>query len=214
MDIGMTTTNIDPKKRIAKLTYNGVEIPLPDTASAFEEGIQSEYDRFWDTIQNNGNPTSYAYRFLNFPAALFNPKYDFVMDGVDTTSASWSFRLLQATDMKKNCDFTRVTHMQYTFYQSNIKNARTIKVSPANLYKDTFAHCVALEEIRIDGEIGQNGLSFSTSRKLTHDSLMSIINCLEAKTEGTWTVTLGATNLAKLTDAEKAIATQKGWTLA
>ena len=30
----------------------------------------------------------------------------------------------------------------------------------------------------------------------------------------THTVTLGATNLAKLTDAEKAIATQKGWTLA
>lgn len=212
----MTTTNIDPKKRIAKLTYNGVEIPLPDAASAFEEGKQSEYDRFWDTIQNNGDPVVYSYMFYNFPATLFNPKYDFVFDGAEPTTASFTFRLLQATDMKKNCDFTRVTHMQYTFYQTNLKNARTIKLSPENVYKDTFAHSIYLEEIRIEGEIGQNGLSFLQSTKLTHDSLMSIINALQDKTSagGTWVLTIGTANLAKLTDAEKAIATQKGWTLA
>ena len=81
-------------------------------------------------------------------------------------------------------------------------------------YSGTFGGCKALENLLVHGTIGQNGFNVSQSTKLTHDSLMSIINALEAKTEGTWTVTLGATNLAKLTDAEKAIATQKGWTLA
>ena len=49
--------------------------------------------------------------------------------------------------------------------------------------------------------------------KLTHDSLMSILNNLTTKTSTT-KLTLGATNLAKLSDEEKAIATNKGWTLA
>ena len=50
------------------------------------------------------------------------------------------------------------------------------------------------------------------SNKLTHDSLMSIINNL-ATVSTTQTLTLGSTNLNKLTDDEKAIATNKGWTL-
>ena len=42
---------------------------------------------------------------------------------------------------------------------------------------------------------------------------MVVINGLQTVTE-TQTLTLGSTNLAKLTDAEKKIATDKGWTLA
>ena len=80
-----------------------------------------------------------------------------------------------------------------------------------------FRNCAALENLAIEGTIGANGFNVSWS-PLTHDSLMSIINCLEDKSEDTsgtiWAITLGATNLAKLTDSEKVIATQKGWTLA
>ena len=55
-------------------------------------------------------------------------------------------------------------------------------------------------------------ISFSNC-PLTHDSLMNIINGLQTVTT-TQKLTLGSTNLAKLTDAEKQIATDKGWTLA
>lgn len=72
-----------------------------------------------------------------------------------------------------------------------------------------------LENIVVEGVVGQSW-NVSQSTKLTHDSLMSIINALKnyAGTGTTKTLTLGTTNLAKLTDAEKAIATQRGWTLA
>ena len=81
-----------------------------------------------------------------------------------------------------------------------------------------FQHATGLINMNVTGVIGKNNFNVSYCTKLTHDSLMSIINCLKdysADTSGTkWVCTLGTTNLAKLTDAEKAIATQKGWTLA
>jgi hypothetical protein len=69
--------------------------------------------------------------------------------------------------------------------------------------------------ITFEGVIGDS-MKLSNS-KLSVDSLMSIINHLQDLIEAgkdTCTLTIGSTNLAKLTDQEKAIATQKGWTLA
>ena len=83
---------------------------------------------------------------------------------------------------------------------------------------NAFNNCTALENITINGIIKQTGLDLSPCAKLTHTSLMSAINALyDWKANGgtsTYKLTLGSTNLVKLTDAEKAIATQKGWTLA
>ena len=49
--------------------------------------------------------------------------------------------------------------------------------------------------------------------QLSHDSLVRVIANLKTVTT-TQTLTVGAYNLAKLSDAEKAVATGKGWTLA
>ena len=65
--------------------------------------------------------------------------------------------------------------------------------------------------------IASNNISF-TSCPLTAHSLRNILNGLvdySQDTSGTsWVLTLGASNLAKLSDADKAVASQKGWTLA
>lgn len=53
----------------------------------------------------------------------------------------------------------------------------------------------------------------SSSTKFTQEALVEILNNLATVTT-TQTLTMGATNLAKLTDSDKAIATDKGWTLA
>ena len=56
-------------------------------------------------------------------------------------------------------------------------------------------------------------LDISSCKILTHDSLMVLINGLQTVTTAQ-TLKLGTTNLAKLTDDEKKVATGKGWTLA
>ena len=75
----------------------------------------------------------------------------------------------------------------------------------------------ALEEITFEGVIGKN-LNLSSSTKLKYESLMNIIGCLKDYSEDTsgttHTLTIGTTNQNKLSAAEKAIVTQKGWTLA
>lgn len=75
-----------------------------------------------------------------------------------------------------------------------------------------FAACVSLTDV-IGNPNFKVSFSLSNSNKLTHDSLMVFINGLQTVTSKQ-TLTLGSTNLAKLTDAEKQIATDKGWTLA
>lgn len=99
-----------------------------------------------------------------------------------------------------------------------LKKIEVFRIHKTSTFSNTFDYCHALEEITIEGVIGQNGLNLSWSTKLSHDSLLNVLNCLEDKssdTSGTtWKVTLGSANLAKLTASEKAIATKKGWTLA
>lgn len=58
-----------------------------------------------------------------------------------------------------------------------------------------------------------NNLSYCT--KLSHESLLNVINALRdgGATYGSSVYTIGATNLAKLSADEIAIATDKGWTL-
>ena len=55
--------------------------------------------------------------------------------------------------------------------------------------------------------------NISTSTAFEEADLVEIISNLDAVTT-TQTLTMGATNLAKLTDAEKKVATDKGWVLA
>ena len=58
-----------------------------------------------------------------------------------------------------------------------------------------------------------NNHSYSECRLLDHESLINILNELQTVTASR-TITLGATNKNKLTTAEIAIATAKGWTVA
>lgn len=62
--------------------------------------------------------------------------------------------------------------------------------------------------------IGIN-FDFNASNSVTHDTIIGLLNILQDLTGKTaQKLTLGATNLNKLTADEKAIATNKNWTLA
>jgi surface protein len=114
-------------------------------------------------------------------------------------------------------DTSEVTDMTEMFY--NCYNLITLDLSDWDMGKVTstysynmFYGCTSLTNLQAPKNIKCN-ISFGNCKNLTHDSLMSIINNL-ATTTLSRKLTLGSTNLAKLSEEEKAIATNKGWTLA
>lgn len=206
----------------------------------YDAGKQAEYDRFWDIYQQNGNRTNYSTAFAGhgWTVENFKPKYNIIVSdsymifrynrmNVDLTA------LLQDLGIElrftgglqqytyQGSEFTRVpgitTSNQYSNSAfngcQNLVTIDKITCTAESGMDSIFTNCKELQNVTFDGVIGKK-ISVSDCPKLTHASLMSVINALENKTSGTFSVTLGSTNLAKLTDAEKAIATQKGWTLA
>lgn len=127
-----------------------------------------------------------------------------------------SFSKIPTVDVTGIADDEKLTYM----FSNNwfLKEIEKIICKETNVWHVTFNGSNNIEKMIIEGVIGRNGFDVSHCTKLTHDSLMSIINALKNYREdtsgSTYTISLGTTNLAKLTDAEKAIATEKGWSLA
>lgn len=75
----------------------------------------------------------------------------------------------------------------------------------------TFVSCATLEEVTFAGTISVD-IAMNGCPKLTVGSLQSLLNALASGVSGL-TCNIGSKNLAKLTTAQKAIATGKGWIL-
>lgn len=119
---------------------------------------------------------------------------------INTTSADQVDRIFESSRILKTID------------------TLVLRDNGSQTFNNVFVNCNELENLAIEGAIGQNGFNVQWCSKLTHDSLISIINALQDKTSDTsgtvWKVTVGETNLAKLSDDELEIARQKGWNIA
>lgn len=108
----------------------------------------------------------------------------------------------------------KVTNMKNMFYSCNsltkIPQLDTSNVTGTNM-NNIFAGCSSLKSILMTGM--KVSFDISASTKFERADLLIILNNLATVTT-TQTLKMGATNLAKLTDEDKAIATNKGWTLA
>ena len=110
-------------------------------------------------------------------------------------------------------DTSKVTNMSTIFY--NCENLTTIPAwDVGNVTSAGFMvnGCSNLKSILMTN-IGFDLNIERSSTKYERSDLLVILNNLKTVTS-TKKLTMGATNLAKLTDEDKAIATNKGWTLA
>ena len=120
-----------------------------------------------------------------------------------------------------NWNTSAVTNM-YAIFQScnnltylNLSNWNMSNVTAVN---DMFYNCSKLTDLNMTNailpKINLTDWNLDTCKALTVDSLVSVLNALQQLDEGTsYTCTIGSTNLAKLSDTQKAIATNKGWVL-
>lgn len=210
----------------------------------FEAGQQTEYDRFWDAYQQNGSRKHYSHAFAGhgWTLDICKPKYSMQptdaymmfmrnqsianvpewlaengisIDFSQATSAKYVFSESEIEEVGV-LDFRKCTNLYALFDNcTKLKTIGTIMLADGTSLDYMFGGCAALENVTIEGVISKS-VSFSTCSKLTHDSLISIINALKDYSgSGTnYKLTLHATAKARLSTAEIAVATQKGWTIA
>ncbi len=95
----------------------------------------------------------------------------------------------------------------------NISNWNMSKVTNVD---EMFGYTSSLETINCDGlqlpNIDLSSIGLNNSNKLAVDSIVGLLNALPTTTNG-YSFQIGTDNIAKLSDDQKAIATNKGWTL-
>ncbi len=105
-----------------------------------------------------------------------------------------------------------VEDMNDMFFGCNsLTDTPAIDVGKVTNFYNTFARCSSLTGFHMTNMSADFDISAST--KFNRNGLLEILNNLAVVTSTT-TLTMGSTNLAKLTADDKAIATNKGWTLA
>ena len=103
---------------------------------------------------------------------------------------------------------SKVTNMSQMFWGCiSLQTVPAFDCSNVTNMNNIFASCSSLKSILMTN-IGVS-LNISSSTKFERSDLVTILNNLKTVTSSK-TLTMGATNLAKLTDEDKAIATNKG----
>ena len=191
------------------LTGEVTEFVIPDRwtvirVGAFEncKGLKSIY--IPDSIKNIDVRAFYnciSLKSLNIP------------NSVTTISAS---ALSQCISLKSLNIPNSVTTINYrAFYGCTSLTDIIIPSSIISLSTEVLFECSKLVNVTLGNNFNCNNLDLSASTMYSVDTLVAMLTALADRTGQTaYTLTLGTTNLAKLSDEQKAIATDKNRTLA
>ena len=151
------------------------------------------------------------------------------LDTSNVTNMNYMFGTCYNLTTIPQLDTSNVTNMSYMFSScTNLTTIPQLNGEKLTSVASTFVNCRSLENFNGIINLGQAylttqsanyynyGLNLSACTNLTYDSLMNVINSLyDIATLGVKSqqLILGDTNLAKLTEEEIAIATNKGWSV-
>lgn len=198
----------------------GTLAALPDALDALD--AQAAADAFWDTYQEGGDRTNYAYAFSGawWTAEKCKPKY-----AMRPTNASYIFAhtgvygdLDEVLDV--TLDFSQCKNMSYAFYKTGNAGGRmtlgTIDMSSATSFENVFANVdvigiksfvppsrempnysfqSGLVDLTVDGHFTKT-VNLSRCSKLTKASIISVLSALSDTATGQ-TVTFSRTAVNK-----------------
>ena len=170
-----------------------------------------------DIKYDTSKSTSFGQAFYGCSSLILCPN----IDTSSATSMSYMFYTCRALRLIPQLNTSNVIQMSYMFYDcQNLRSIPLLDCSRLNAIDYMFGwsdinslkDLGGFKNLKIDFTSGLNRLP-----NLTVQSLMNVINNLydfRANGESTTrTLQLGTTNLNKLTDEQKAVAVNKGWSL-
>lgn len=169
------------------------------------QGADAEKKRWWGIYQDYGNRTDCANMFSGrgWNDQTFTPKYDIVSTNnymmfrycgivdiekalkdnsvkviINNGNLTITFNSMLTQILGEVYFNTPITVMAQTFaYNSYLQEIRSeLPVTEITTYNGVFDGCNELKEVRFSGTIGQNGLNFQWSRKLSKASFVSVIS--------------------------------------
>ena len=193
---------------------NTVEKQVPSMKAFFEAGgkcqgsTATSFEGCWQ-FGDTTNVTNMSNMFSNCSNLTTVPLFD----TKNVRNMRYMFSHCYKLTTVPQFDTSKVTNMYSMLnYCYKLTTVPQFDTSNVTNMASMFSGCSSLEEIHMIN-INAN-LEISPSTKFTREALLEIIGNLKAQTSGSKKLTMGATNLAKLTEEDKAIATNKGWTLA
>ena len=109
-------------------------------------------------------------------------------------------------------DTSNVTNMSSMFaYCNRLESVPALDASKCTNFSNMFEGCSKLTSIGMYGFTRSIDISKTA---LGHDAIIAFLNQAGTAYNSSQKITLGSTKLALLSNEEKAIATNKGWTLA
>ena len=171
----------EPESRLDALLYRLSEVMVggDDYTYGYEAGMQAgkqfEYDRFWDSVQENGDRTAYTNGFsgASWNDETYNPKYDIKSGGLN--SANNMFQYSQITDTKVRVTL-QDTNTQSTFASATLQRIPLVKLLGTVNFVTSFQATTKLSYIRFEGAI-QRSINLQWS-PLDVDSMKNVISCL------------------------------------
>ena len=191
-------------------------IPLLDTSrgTSFRAMLQSCSALTTISLLDTSNGTSFSDMFSRCSALTTIP----LLDTSNGTDFSGMFQNCSSLTKVPLLDMSKATNCEAIFYNCTNLTDLTIKVNSLKPNYYMFDYCYALTNVTIEGtiKITNNSFKIDYSDNLTVESIMNFINAFEdnSSLSATYIVYFGKTNLDKLTDEQKAVATAKNIALA
>ena len=134
------------------------------------------------------------------------------LDTSNVTNMSSMFYDCHALTEVPALDTSNVTNMESMFgYCGNLTTVPALDASKVDSMSGMFGFCSKLSSIGIYGFTRSVNI---TQTALKHDALVAFLNQAGTAYNSSQKITMGSYRLELLSDEEKAIATNKGWTLA
>ena len=159
---------------------------------------------------NTSKVTDMSYMFSSCSSLSSVPAFD----TSNVTSMRCMFQKCGSLTSVSTFDTSKVTDMNAMFYLCNsLSSVPTFDTSKVTDMSYMLESCSSLKEVHMFGM--KVNFDISSSTKFTREALLEIINnCQDLTGQTSHRIQMGSTNLAKLTDEDKLIATNKNWTLA
>lgn len=204
------TENVTDMTSMFERCYNLTTIPQLDTSNATTMRAMFAYSNKLTLIPklDTSNVTNMSDMFISCSSLITIPQ----LDTHKVTNFSQIFTNCEKLTSIPLLYTSNAKQMDSMFRGCNmLTSIPNLDASNVTIGNQIFNYCNNLKEIHMVGIKFSFDIHYST--KFTREALVEILNNLGIVTN-TRTLTMGSTNLAKLTDEDKAIATNKGWTLA